>query len=343
MSPNRKNVKLGVEKVTNDTSKSFSWLCEEFLMKRMSCSRTLVYVRDYNSCGQIYGYFMRALGDKAYWPTNASKISCNRIIAMYHSGTVAKIKQKVISSLKDPQGKVRLIIATSALGMGVDIKGLYRVINYGPPPDIESYVQAFGRAGRDGEQSEALLMYHGHQLRLCTPVMLDYLKAETCRRLKILALFGDTNIGTNGVVPKHLCCDICAKDCECDDKVCHNNNGCMVSLMSKATTSDPKPNGPKRDVSESQRKQLEALLKDCQDKIREEIEQSNLHCLFTSIDHLTCFSNSLIQGVITKCEQLYSLDNILESICVWNVDHASQIFECLKIVFEDVQEEEEEG
>ena len=33
---------------------------------------------------------------------------------------------------------------------------------------------------------------------------------------------------------------------------------------------------------------------------------------------------------------------ILESICVWNVDHASQIFECLKIVFEDLQEEEEE-
>ena len=94
-------------------------------------------------------------------------------------------------------------------------------------------------------------------------------------------MFDATNIGTNGVVPKHLCCDICAKDCGCDDKVCHKNNGCMVSLISKATTSDPKPNGPKRDVSESQRKQREALLKDCQDKIREEIEQSNLNCLFT--------------------------------------------------------------
>lgn len=53
---------------------------------------------------------------------------------MYHSGTVDKTKRNVISSLKDPQGKVRLIVATSALGMGVDIKGLYRVINYGPPP-----------------------------------------------------------------------------------------------------------------------------------------------------------------------------------------------------------------
>lgn len=62
-------------------------------------------------------------------------------------------------------------------------------------------------------------MYHGHLPRLCIPVMLDYLKAETCRRLKILALFDATNIGTNGVVPKHICCDICAKDCGCDDSL----------------------------------------------------------------------------------------------------------------------------
>ena len=53
-------------------------------------------------------------------------------------------------------------------------------------------------------------MYHGHLPRLCIPVMLDYLKAETCRRLKILALFDATNIGTNGVVPK---------DCGCDDSL----------------------------------------------------------------------------------------------------------------------------
>ena len=47
-------------------------------------------------------------------------------------------------------------IATTALGMGVDIKGLHWIINYGPPSDIESYVQELGRAGRDGKQSEAL-------------------------------------------------------------------------------------------------------------------------------------------------------------------------------------------
>ena len=45
---------------------------------------------------------------------------------MYHSGTSLKIQQHVLSSLKDPQGSVRIVIATSALGMGVDFKGLHR-------------------------------------------------------------------------------------------------------------------------------------------------------------------------------------------------------------------------
>ena len=108
------------------------------------------------------------------------------MIGMYHSGTSHKIQQHLLSSLKDPQGSVRIVIATSALGMGVDFKGLHRVINYGPPNDIESYVQAFGRAGRDGAHSEALLLFHGLQLRLCEPEMLDFVKSTTCRREKSL-------------------------------------------------------------------------------------------------------------------------------------------------------------
>ena len=44
---------------------------------------------------------------------------------MYHSGAASKIQEHVLSSLKDPEGSVRIVIATTALGMVVDIKGLY--------------------------------------------------------------------------------------------------------------------------------------------------------------------------------------------------------------------------
>ena len=95
----------------------------------MECARTLIYVEDYQTCGELYNFFMNSLQDKAYLLTNSPKKSTSRIIAMYHSGTSLNIEQHVLSSLKDPQGSVRIVIATSALGMGVDFKSVYRVIN----------------------------------------------------------------------------------------------------------------------------------------------------------------------------------------------------------------------
>ena len=78
------------------------------------------------------------------------------------------------------------MIARNALGMGVDIKGLHHVINYGPLPYLESYVQEMGRAGRDGAYSEAALIFHGRQLCKCKPEMLEYTKSKSCRRRQII-------------------------------------------------------------------------------------------------------------------------------------------------------------
>lgn len=341
VSPNRKNVRLCVQKVKNDIPKTFSWLAEEVKTRGITCSRTLIYVKDYQRCGEIFTFFMHALGDKCYWPNSSRKKSTNRIIAMYHSGTASKIQEHVLSSLKDPEGSVRIVIATTALGMGVDIKGLHRVINYGPPNNMESYIQAFGMAGRDGKNSEALLLFHGHQLSLCEPEMLDFIKSDTCRRKKMLEQFDDID-GNQGITPNHLCCDVCAQDCQCGERGCPDDEGSMGFLLSKAT----EPNHeivPTRDVSEAEREKLKALLNKCQEQIRQEVAQSNLtlHCVYSNIDHLTCFSNSLIQDTLANSDHLYSVDNILETLCVWNTDHAFKIFSCLKSVFKDLQEEDD--
>ena len=313
ISPNRKNVKLVIRKVTSDIVCNFSWLVEEVSMKGVECPRTLIYVKDYQTCGELYNFFINTLQDKAYCPTNSPKKSTNRIVAMYHSGTSLKIQQHVLLSLKDPQGKVRIVIATSALGMGVDFKGLHRVINYVPPTKIESYVQAFGRAGRDGTNSEALLLFHGRQLRLCEPEMLDFVKCTTCRREKILAFFDDTSENTR-VIPNHLCCDICAKDCQCGETECKDDTRSMGFLMSKATELTYSANSKVRDVTECEKKKFESPLKECQDEMRREFQESNLHCLYSSIDKLTCFSDSLIQETINNCDKLCSIENILETL-----------------------------
>ena len=99
--------------------------------------------------------------------------------------------------------------------------------------------------------------------------------------------FYDTSENSR-VIPNHLCCDVCANDCQCGETECQENTRSMAFLMSKATEITP-ANAKVRNVTEVEKKKLESLLKECQDEMRQEFQESNLHCLYSSIDKLTKF------------------------------------------------------
>lgn len=75
----------------------------------------------------------------------------------YHGGMNSEERQKNQDDFI--LGNKRIIVATNAFGMGIDKPDVRFVIHYNMPKNMEAYYQEAGRAGRDGEKSDCILLY----------------------------------------------------------------------------------------------------------------------------------------------------------------------------------------
>jgi ATP-dependent DNA helicase RecQ len=116
-------------------------------------------VRSHQGSGIVYCR-TRRVADEVAEALVASGVSADA----FHAGKPARRRHELHDAFRD--GSVRVMVATSAFGMGIDKPDVRFVLHAQVPESPDTYSQEVGRAGRDGEPAEGVLFYRPEDLSL---------------------------------------------------------------------------------------------------------------------------------------------------------------------------------
>eukprot|EP00939_MAST-03C_sp_MAST-3C-sp1_P003023 g3023.t1 len=171
----RPNLALHIAPKSRSIDEDLGWLLQEIRREHTSVDgigSTIVYCGTRRVSEEMAAYFRTALrnggaggggggggapaGDDV---TNraSSSSDVSSLVANYHAGLSLQVRERAHREFKT--GRIRIVTATTAFGMGIDKPDIRRIVHWGVPKSMEEYAQQIGRSGRDGLPS-ACFMYH---------------------------------------------------------------------------------------------------------------------------------------------------------------------------------------